>query len=111
MNQSDLTLYLDNVALLMADPSFEGVRWVTDVAEPVWSGGMAPDAWADSYQPLVKFFYDIGFLGIVSGSHMHFAQDDPGFADAAASLGENTRYAVHPAFQPTLSVRRRIPEK
>jgi hypothetical protein len=105
MSQDEVTAYLDNVALLMVDPTFAGVRWVTDVAEPLWSGGMAPEAWSDSYQPLVKFFYDIGFLGVVTGGHAHFAQDEPGFVDAPASLQRETRYAIHPAFQPTLGVR------
>jgi hypothetical protein len=111
MSQADVTHYLDNVALLMADPNFEGVRWVTDVAEPVWSGALAPEAWGDSYQPLVKFFYDIGFVGIVNGTSAHFAQDDPGYVDAPASLRDETRYLVHPAFQPTLGVRRRASKK
>jgi hypothetical protein len=105
MSQDQVTAYLDNVALLMADKTFEGVRWVTDLAEPLWSGGMAPGAWSDSYQPLVKFFYDIGFLGVVSSGNVHFAQEEPGFVDAPASLQRETRYAIHPAFQPTLGVR------
>ena len=96
MSQDEVTVYLDNVALLMADPSFEGVRWVTDIAEPVWSGAMAPDDWSDSYQPLVKFFYDLGFLGVVTAGHEHFAQEEPGFVDAPGSLQKETRYVVPP---------------
>lgn len=62
-----MTTHLEGVALLTAEPGFEGVQWVTDLAEPVWSGADAPDAWADSWQPLVQLFYDIGFLGISNG--------------------------------------------
>ena len=107
MGQSELTPYLDGIALLMVDREFEGVRWVTDVAEPVWSGAAAPDAWTDSYQPLVKLLYDIGFLGISDGGHPEFCHDRPGYADAPGNLRKGTRYSVHPAFQPTLSVRKR----
>jgi hypothetical protein len=105
MSQKELTVYLDGVAMLMVDPEFEGVRWVTDVAEPVWSGAAAPEAWADSYQPLVKLLYDIGFLGIAEGGAPLFTNDVPGYADAAGKLRGSTRYSVHPTFQPTLGVR------
>jgi hypothetical protein len=105
MSQDELTPYLDKVALLMADPEFEGVVWVTEIADPIWSGAVAPEAWADSYQPLVKFLYDIGFLGIGDGRSMAFSHDKAGLADAAANLRPSSRYAVHPAFQPTLGVR------
>ena len=105
MSQSELTPYLDGVALLMADPGLEGVSWVTEVSEPIWNGAGAPEAWADSYQPLVKFFYDIGFLGIKDGHTTTFAHDKAGLADAPSNLRDSTRYTVHPAFQPTLGVR------
>ena len=108
MSQAELTQFLDGIALLMVDREFEGVRWVTEVAEPVWSGATAPEAWADSYQALVKFLYDIGFIGISEGGSMMYAHDSPGFADAAGNLRTSTRYSVHPAFQPTLGVRKPV---
>ncbi|HXL42474.1 MAG TPA: hypothetical protein VN960_00270 [Gaiellaceae bacterium] len=108
MSQDDLTPYLDGIALLMVDHEFEGVRWVTEVAEPVWSGGAAPEAWADSYQPLVKLLYDIGFLGIGDGGPAIFSYEKPGYADAPTNLRDSTRYSVHPTFQPTLGVRRPV---
>ena len=107
MTEDSLTEYLDNVALLAVDHGFDGVRWVTDLAEPLWSGGGAPQEWADSYQPLVKLLYDIGFLGVESGGHRRFAYDASGYADAPQNLSTGTRYVIHPAFQPALGVRKR----
>jgi hypothetical protein len=111
MTQGEITTYLDNVALLMVDRQFEGVQWVTEIGEPVWSGAAAPEAWSDSYQPLVKFFYDIGFLGISDGRVTSFAHDKPGLADAPSNLRPSTRYSVHPAFRPTLGVRDRTSKR
>jgi hypothetical protein len=106
MGQKELTPYLDGIALLVAEPDFDGFLWVSDVAEPVWTGGAAPEAWADSYQPLVKLLYDIGFLGVGdSGGGVRYSYDRPGYADAQGNLQASTRYAVHPTFQPTLGIR------
>lgn len=106
MGRGELTQYLDSVALLLAEDQFAGVRWLTNLAEPVWSGGAAPEDWTDSYQPLVKLLYDIGFIGIGSPGHIQYSYEQPGLADAARKLGPNARFGVHPAFQPTLGVRK-----
>ncbi|HEV2590453.1 MAG TPA: hypothetical protein VGU02_01045 [Gaiellaceae bacterium] len=105
MGQNALTEYLNAIALLIVEPDFEGVRWVTELSEPVWNGANAPEAWADGYQPLVQLLYDLGFLGIGDGRGISYSYDRPGFADVAGNLTEATRYSVHPSFQPTLGVR------
>jgi hypothetical protein len=105
MGQEEVTHYFDHIALLLAEPEFEGVRWLTDVTEPIWSGGVEPQEWADSYQPLVQLMYDIGFLGVGSAGAMNFSQEQPGFADAPQNLSAKARYVVHPAFHSTLGVR------
>jgi hypothetical protein len=108
MTQSELTKYLESVALLPAEPDFEGVRWLTETTEAVWSGGSAPEEWVDSWQPIVALLYDIGFLGVTDAAGVtHFGHDTPGYADAANNLGPTARFGVHPTFHPTLGVRAR----
>jgi hypothetical protein len=107
MSRNELTKYLNSVALLTAEQAFDGVRWLTEIAEPVWNGGAAPEEWGDSYQPLVKLLYDLGFLGIGDGRAPRFSYEHPSYADAPNNLGPNLRYVVHPAFRATLGVRRR----
>jgi hypothetical protein len=108
MTRDELGEYLEAVALLPAEPDFEGVRWVTEITEPVWTGGVEPEDWPDSWQPVTKLFYDIGFLGIIDPSGVvHFAHDAPGYADAATNLGAHARFSVHPTFHPALGVRTR----
>lgn len=106
--RDELGEYLSSVALLLADDDFSGSQWLTALAEPVWLGGKEPDDWADSYQTLVKLLYDIGFLGIGGPGHIRYSYDRPGWADAAGNLGTTARFAVHPAFQPTLGVRKAV---
>jgi hypothetical protein len=105
-SREELGDYLNSVALLLAEEDFAGGQWLTPLAEPVWSGGNAPEDWTDSYQPLAKLLYDIGFLGIGGPGNVRYSYDRPGLADAPGNLGVNTRFGVHPAFQPALGVRK-----
>jgi hypothetical protein len=109
MNQKTFTKYLEAIALLPAEPDFEGVRWVTEITEPMWNAGSAPEDWADSYQPIVKLLFDIGFVGIFDGGRIHFSHDAPAHADAAKNLSPTARYIIHPAFHTTLGLRHRRP--
>jgi hypothetical protein len=103
MDQKGVTPFLDNIALLTVERHFEGVRWITETTETLWSGANPPEAWADSYQPLVKLLYDIGFLGIKEGTASYFSHDHSGFADAPTS--DAARFMVHPSLRATLGVR------
>lgn len=105
MDRDAITRYLNHVALLPAEANFEGVRWVTEITEPVWTGGAAPENWTDSYQPLVALLYDIGFLGITDKSGVtYYTHDTPGYAEPN-KLDEGVTYGVHPTFHPTLGIR------
>lgn len=105
MTREAVTGYLDHIALLLAEANFEGVRWVTEITEPMWTGGSAPEDWTDSYQPVVALLYDIGFLGITDSSGItHYSYDAPGYAEAS-KLGPQVHYGVHPTFHPRLGVR------
>ena len=102
MSRDDLTVVLDNAALLPANERFGGVVWMTQLTEPLWSGIGIRD-WPELYQPLVKLLYDIGFLGIRSSNPgVCYANADPGFADSQTNLDNATRFVIHPAFRPAL---------
>ncbi|MEU8126412.1 hypothetical protein AB0B68_04280 [Micromonospora sp. NPDC049049] len=100
-----LTKYLDDSAFLMADVSFTGIKWLTELTSPLWNSGDS-DEWAELYQPLVKLLYDIGFLGtfIANQKEAVFSQDDPDIADAIENLRRATGFMIHPAFWAALSV-------
>jgi hypothetical protein len=102
-----LTRYLDALGLLLVEENFEGVLWLTDLTEPLWSGGAAPTDWTATYQLLVVLLYDVGFLGVVDSAGVaHFSNEAPGYADSPTNLLGNARFAVHPTFHPALGIRR-----
>jgi hypothetical protein len=104
MSVDELTLRLDEAALLLAQGDFKGVRWMTELSEPLWSGSGSQD-WAESYQPLVRMLYDIGFLGIVTRSTgLHFAYGDHGYADSLLHLREASGFRIHRAFWQALEI-------
>jgi hypothetical protein len=96
---------LDNAALLLADYKFEGLRWLTELAQPIWDN-YGDEDWTRTYQPLVKLLFNIGFIGCVrnkSGEDL-FAYDEPGFVDRASNMREIAAFVVHPAFRAALDI-------
>lgn len=104
MTRDELTLRLDEAVLLPTQHDFAGVRWMTDLSEPLWSGSGTQD-WAESYQPLVKMLYDIGFLVLGTNSTTwHYANGDVGYADSHANLNAASEFMVHRTFWSALDV-------
>jgi hypothetical protein len=103
MSAEQLTKTLDEGAMLLADPSFRGVRWLTELTAPIWRSG--DDDWFEVYQHLIQLFYEIGFIGIRgASSRIHYAHGDPGFADSQINLAGAIHFAIHPAFRPALDI-------
>ncbi|WP_329474979.1 hypothetical protein OG555_25035 [Kribbella sp. NBC_01484] len=103
-----LTERLDNCALLMADPDFNGVVWMTELTTSIWSSTVDTD-WVEMYQPLVRLLHNIGFLGaVLSGRDSDeppiFNYDDPTFPDNPSNLRQVTGFMVHPTFHPALDI-------
>lgn len=104
MSRDALGRYLDEGALLPAQDDFPGVRWMTRVSEPLWSGAGIRD-WPDLYQPMVQLLFDVGFLGIRShGQRVQYSYSSPGYADAFTHLEESTTFCVHPTFRRALDI-------
>ena len=103
MSRDELTSCLDECILLIADGGFVGVTWMTDLGAPVWEG--AGD-WAESYQPIFRLLYNVGFLGCIkkSGQPAIYSHIQPDFSDRLNNLREVELFAVHPAFRPALDI-------
>jgi len=103
MNQSDLGKILDEIALLPADPKFPGVVWVTELCSGIWES-QAND-WIGTYGPLVRWLFNIGFLGLMTRSGKEvYSFSDPFATDDPAMLGKYPKFVVHRAFRPALNI-------
>jgi hypothetical protein len=97
---------LESAAVLGADPSFKGVRWVTEMTAAIW-GGSSED-WFELYQPLTRLLYRIGFIGCsrFKGTDPIFAYEDMEFPERASHLGPDCLFFIHPTFHATLDIKR-----
>ena len=103
MTPGKLASVLDEGAMLLADQTFRGVRWLTDLTESLWSSG-DDDDWSEIYGPLIRLLFDIGFLGLRRASKIFYAHTDPGFTDSQLNIAATTSFCVHPAFRPALEI-------
>jgi hypothetical protein len=98
--------YLDDAMLLLSDPNFRGVRWMTALSEAMWSSG-EEKSWTDIYQPLTKMLYEAGFIGLAGSSTggKVYAYDDPGLADNPSNLDRTHSFVIHPAYHMALGIK------
>ncbi len=96
---------LDDVALLVARGDFEGTRWVSELATPIWDAPSGDDDWTERYSPLVRLLYRIGFLGIrrSGDSKDLYSYQEPDLAERPSSLAGAT-FTIHRAFRNALDV-------
>lgn len=107
MSKQDLQERLDSAMLLLSEPKFAGVRWMTDVTDAMWNS--EPEtSWSDLYQPLLKVLFTIGLIGCSRSDNIRravFYPDDPQFIDQRSNI-QNTRfYFVHRTFHRALDIR------
>lgn len=97
----DLAAVLDEVALLPSDESFEGSDWLGRMLIEFWRSGSS--AWGERYGPLIRFLFDIGFLGVAPAKiRPTYADKEPGFLDRPNRVNTCERFFVHPAFRSAL---------
>lgn len=108
IHRDELITLLDDAALLLEDPSFRGVSWMTQLSAPIWSAGF-DFGWEATYQPLFRLFYTVGLLGVIRsrGARPLYSLDDPAFADRASNLADVEWFTVHPTYRAALDVRGR----
>lgn len=104
MEPEDLSDRLNEAALLPARDDFPGVRWMTQLSEPIWSGIGASD-WVELYRLLIQLLFDIGFLGLRGpDGKIRYSYDSPQHADSSSHLAETRAFTVHPAFRAALDI-------
>lgn len=105
MSRDELTTRLDEAVLLPADRNFAGIRWMTELSQPLWEG-IGDREWVELYHPLVRLLFNLGFLGCSTSRarHITYVHDDPTFAERFSNLNSSDCFYVHPAFRAALDV-------
>jgi hypothetical protein len=104
MTKAEFEKRLDDAMLLISEPSFLGVRWLTDVSSLMWMPGTA--TWFELYQPLMKLLYVIGFVGCSTRDHAAptFFNDDSLFVDLETNVMASNAFYVHRTYQAALDI-------
>ncbi|MBK1785668.1 P-loop ATPase, Sll1717 family [Prauserella cavernicola] len=106
MSKQDLQERLDSAMLLLSEPKFAGVRWMTDVTNAMWNSG--PDtSWFDLYQPLLKVLFTVGLIGCSRSDIRRavFYSEDPLFIDQRSNVQTTRSFFVHRSFHRALDIR------
>lgn len=106
MDKAEFQQRLDETMLLLSDPDFPGVRWLTDLSAAMWSPGRDA-SWFSLYQPLTKLLYTIGLIGCspqTSGAPV-FYLTDPLFVDSETAIEKSNFFFIHRTYQAALDVR------
>lgn len=105
MAAEKLSEILDDVMLLLADSTFDGVLWLTTASSNMWSP--QESSWFQLYKPLIGLLYEIGFLGcnLSSRAGTYYHIDHPGFVELESNLAKVDSYCVHSAYRASLDIR------
>ncbi|HMM94483.1 hypothetical protein [Phycicoccus sp.] len=97
---------LDECMLLLSDPGFPGVRWMSAMTATMWESG--PDAsWFSMYQPLASTLYRLGVIGCAqrpSAAPTFYGQDRL-LMDSEAALLRTEHFHVHRMLHKALDIR------
>lgn len=106
LSKDELGLYLDNAMLLLSEPSFLGIRWMTTLSEPMWSS-TSDSSWTDLYHPLVKMLFEIGFIGMIQHSDgpVTYSYDNPDFANDPTNVDNAKGFLIHQAYHMALNIK------
>lgn len=106
MDRDECQRRLEEAMLLLTNPAFPGVRWLTDVSSAMW--GPRDDAsWFELYQPLAKVLFAIGFLGCAlrSSAVPTYYLDDPLFMDSESNVQQCEYFFIHRTYHSALDIR------
>jgi hypothetical protein len=106
IEHSAMARILDGIMLLSADPSFPGVRWLTDVSAAMWSP--TDSGWFEVYGPLVRLLYELGFLGCLAPKGRgiwYYHTDHPHFCEFESNLNSVEIFSVHRTYRASLDIR------
>ena len=107
MSKNELTAILDDAILLLADTSFRGTHWLTNLCETLWSAGSSSRTWNEWYGPLVNLLYATSFLGLAKGreTQAYYSYEEIDNLGHMLDLNDNVFFEVHPAFRLALDVK------
>lgn len=106
LTKEEFGKYLDDAMLLLSDPGFAGVRWMTTLSEAMWTS-TGKESWTDIYQALAKLLYEVGFIGFAQtprGAPV-YSYESPDFANDPANLDSSKEFVIHPAYRLALNVK------
>jgi hypothetical protein len=105
MTRNMLIKRLDEAILLMADPDFSGVDWMTTLSRGVWSSGRRD--WAEMYHPLFRLLFNLGFLGcrMPRKNSCVYVHDEPDFAESVNNLSRAVEFHIHPTFKAAVDAK------
>lgn len=105
--RKELAGRLDDVALLLAQPDFRGQKWLTLLAEPLWSYAVDETDWVRLYQPLLRLLFGIGLIGVSRtwNGEVVYSYDAPTYVERSQNLGEDAWFHIHSAFHHALEVK------
>lgn len=105
MDSEDFESRLEEVMMLLSDPTFEGIRWLTDVTSTYWTSGPAA-TWSEMYQPLTQVLYTIGLVGMSTkpSARPTFVTDDPHFVEQESHVERRSGFYIHRAYHAGLDV-------
>lgn len=107
MTKEELSGHLDEIMLLLSDPQFPGVRWLTDASTSMWTSGPGT-TWFEMYQPLLRILYSIGLIGCAPrpSAAPVFYLDDAHFVTHETNLERASFFFLHRTFHAGLGLRR-----
>jgi hypothetical protein len=105
MTREEFTRRLDDIALLMVDGKFPGVRWMTEVAGPIWNGSIDQE-WAEMYHPLIRMLFNLGVIGCAKlvSTPVMYVHDDPDYMEQVSNVETATLFFIHPTYRAALDV-------
>jgi hypothetical protein len=113
MSADRLRGYLDEAALLLANPDFEGGSWLEKRSEKLWADSPFGESWVHLYQPLIQLLYELGFLGVMPPKEKEciYFYNRPNYVEGKNALAEVEEYLIHPAFRASLEITLRWQER
>jgi hypothetical protein len=106
LSRDEVTKYLDDIMLLLADRDFRGVVWLTKLSKQMWDAGPGEHDWFDLYQPVAGLLFKLGFLGCAPsrGRKPIYVYDDVNFSDRPDNLSPAASFHIHRAFHAALDI-------
>jgi len=105
MTKGEFQTRLEECMLLISDPAFTGVRWMTTVSRTMWEG--SESSWFTLYQPLASILYRLGVIGCGqrAASAPVFFSADRLLMDPESSVDRIEFFYVHRMLHKALDIR------